>query len=86
MKWHRDRRVLLESGLFYICIEDNQWSVAIELIQKEDAYGDNWMQNLQSRHHRRYLEAMKECLLNIVPSIGTYAGAWTSGRISREES
>lgn len=78
-------RVLLESKLFYICVEDNEWSLAVELIQKEDDYGSNWMENLQRRLFEKYLEGMKIALLNRLPGIGTYQGAWMSGRIKREE-
>ena len=83
----RDRRVLLENDLFYICTEDNQWSVAVELIQK-DGYSDcqsAWLSGLQRTKYKRYLECMKTALLTRLPEIGTYAGAWTSGRITREE-
>lgn len=80
-----ERRAILESGLFYVCLEDNEWSVAVELIQKEEPWGDVWMENLQKRLYQRYLEGMKTCLLNRLPSIGTYGGPWTSGRIRREE-
>lgn len=78
------RRVILESKLFYICMEDNEWSMAIELIQKEDPYDDR-LCGLQSRHYRRYLEGMKTCLLERLPSIGTYSGPWTSGKIVKEK-
>lgn len=84
-KWlDRTREVLLESRLFYICIEDNEWSLAVELIQKEDPYDDH-LTGLQKQHYRRYLEGMKQSLLKRLPCIGTYAGAWTSGTIRREE-
>jgi hypothetical protein len=79
-----DRRVIMDNSLFYIAVQDNQWSVAVELIQKEDPY-DNRLSGLQARHYQRYLEGMKKCLLERLPSIGTYGGAWTSGCIKREE-
>ena len=37
----RSRRVILESKLFYIAVEDNEWSLAVELLQKEDPYDDH---------------------------------------------
>lgn len=80
-------RVILENELFYICIEDNEWSLAVELIQK-DGYSDcqsAWLSSLQRAKYKRYLECMKTALLTRLPEIGTYAGAWTSGRITREE-
>lgn len=81
---HR-RRVILESKLFYVCIEDNEWSIAVELIQKEEPYGASWMENLQARLCDKYLRGIKLCLLSRLPSIGTYSGAWTSGTIRRED-
>lgn len=79
-----DGRVLLESKLFYIALEDNEWSLAVELLQKEDPYDDH-LSGLQGRHYLKYLDGMKRCLLERLPSIGTYAGAWMSGTITREE-
>ena len=49
-----ERRVILENELFYICVEDNEWSLAIELVQK-DGYSDCesvWMAGLQKRRYR----------------------------------
>lgn len=81
----RSRRVILESGLFYIAVEDNEWSLAVELIQKEEPWGDVWMENLQKRLYGKYLDGMKRALLNRLPSIGTRCGAWMSGTIKRGE-
>lgn len=90
-KWIRNgafgdvsRRVLMESKLFYVCIEDNEWSLAVELIQKEDPY-DNHLLGLQKRHCQKYLDGIKKCLLSRLPSIGTYTGAWTSETLTAEE-
>lgn len=79
-----ERRVIMENNLFYIALEDNEWSLAVELIQKEDPY-DNHLNGLQSRHYLRYLDGMKRCLLELLPSIGIRTGAWTSGLIKRED-
>lgn len=78
------RRVIMESKLFYIALEDNDWSMAVELIQKEDPYDDH-LSGLQARHHQRYLDGMKTCLLERLPSIGIRTSAWTHGVISRED-
>lgn len=92
VKWMRSgpyglfsRRVLLENKLFCVCVEDNQWSVAIELIQKEEPWGLPWMENLQGRFYQAYMYALRDVLLERLPYIGTYAGAWTHGIITREE-
>jgi len=76
--------VLLESKLFYIALEDNEWSLAVELLQKEDPYDDH-LSGLQGRHYLKYLDGIKRCLLELLPSIGTYGGPWTSGRITKED-
>lgn len=76
----RSRRAILESGLFYIALEDNEWSLAVELIQKEEPWGDVWMENLQKRLYEKYLEGVKKALLMRVPSICPYGGAWTHGK------
>lgn len=82
----RSRRAILESKLFYIAVEDNEWSLAVELIQKEEPWGDVWMENLQKRLYEKYLEGVKKALLMRVPSICPYGGAWTHGKpITSEE-
>lgn len=83
-KWiSGDDRAILENKLFYIAVTDNEWSVAIKLIQKEQGYHDGNIENLQAKHYETYLEGMKECLFNQFEELGTYAGPWTSGRIRR---
>lgn len=57
-----ERRVILENELFYICVEDNEWSLAVELVQK-DGYSDcqsAWLAGLQKRRYREYLDSMKK--------------------------
>ena len=78
----RSRRAILENTLFYVAIEDNEWSVAVELLQKEfDDCED--LTGFQKRHYKSYLNGMQSCLLEILPGIGTYTGPWTSRRILR---
>lgn len=81
--WDGSRRLLLENGLFYIAVENNEWSLAVELVQKEDDYHS--LAGLQARHYEGYLSSMLAALLALLPSIGTYTGPWTSGRIKRED-
>ncbi len=76
--------VILENELFKIEVEDNTWSYAVKLIQKECWY-DNHLEGLQKKHYKNYLDGIKMSLLEIFPSIGCYGGAWTSGRITRED-
>lgn len=84
-KWlDRSIRVILESKLFYVGVEDNEWSVAVKLLQRDDPY-DNHLEGLQKRHYQQYLGGMKKALLERLPSIGTYIGAWSSGTITRDD-
>lgn len=78
--WLEDARVILESKLFHIAVEDNEWSLAVKLLQKEEPWGDVWMENLQKRLYEKYLEGVKKALLMRVPSICPYGGAWTHGK------
>lgn len=80
-------KYILESDLFLICVEDNEWSIAIELIQKDGCSDcqQAWLFGLQKRYYRRYLDEMKKILLEQYESIGIYSGPWTSGIITREE-
>ena len=78
-----DYGVILENNLFEIEIEDNEWSYAVKLIQKEDWY-DNHLEGLQKKHYENYLDGMKNILLELFESIGCYGGAWTHGTITRE--
>ena len=79
----KDYGVVLENNLFEIEIEDNEWSYAVKLIQKEDWY-DNHLEGLQKKHYENYLNGIKNILLDMFPSIGCYCGAWTHGTITRE--
>jgi len=83
-KWigRGERRAIMESSLFYVCLQDNEWSVAVELIQKE-TYDDRWPA-LQRRHYKTFLNGMRDCLFELFPELGVYGGAWTSGIIRRE--
>ena len=79
----REREAIMENGLFYVCLVDNEWSVAVELIQKVDPYGYS-LEGLQKKHYQKYLDGLKECLRMQFDAIGTYGGAWTHGIITRE--
>lgn len=80
----KDYGTIMENNLFEIEVEDNEWSYAIKLIQKECWY-DNHLEGLQKKHYQNYLDGIKIILLELFPSIGCYGGAWTSGTITRED-
>lgn len=84
-EWIRNERLaILENQLFYIAVEDNEWSYAIELLQKEDNY-DNHLAGLQKKHFEAYLAGIRDALFEQFDEIGVYKGAWTSGRIERKD-
>jgi hypothetical protein len=80
-----DDRAVLENKLFYIAVADNEWSIAIKLIQKEQGYYEGNIENLQAKHYKTYLDGIRDCLFNQFEELGTYTGPWTSGRIRRPE-
>lgn len=74
--------VIMENSLFEIKIEDNEWSYAVELIQKDD-YS---ISGLQKKYYKQYLDGMKDVLLLLFPEIGYWSGnCWTHGIIKRAE-
>lgn len=80
---NREQRAILQSELFYVAVEDNQWSMAVELIQKDAFFYST--EGLQRRHYRSYLNAIRDILFELFPTLGVYGGAWTSGTIRRED-
>lgn len=81
---NREEKAILENELFYVVTEDNEWSMAVKLIQKEqDYYKRGNIENLQAGLYKKYLEGMKNCWFNQFEEIGIYSGAWTSGTIKR---
>ena len=84
-KWiNNSIRVILENELFYIGVEDNEWSTAVKLLQKDDPF-DNHLEGLQKRHYKKYLDGMLETLLERLPNVWAYCGAWTSKSITKED-
>ena len=79
----REQKAILENDLFYIAVQDNQWSTAVMLIEKEDPW-DNCRTGLKAKQYQNYLDGMRDCLFEQFETLGTYGGPWTSGRISRK--
>lgn len=77
-------KAVLENSLFYITVEDNEWSMAIKLVQKEQSYYSKGnIVNLQAGLYMKYLNGIRDCLFNQFDELGTYEGAWTNGRIKK---
>ena len=75
-----DAHAVLENGLFYVALADNEWSIAVKLLQKQDWYQN--LEGLQAGLYERYLEGLKNILLRMFGKIGTYAGPWTHGTLA----
>lgn len=80
----RKQEAVLENDLFYIALEDNEWSVAVELIQKEAPWPQDYS-GLQCKHAQRYLDGIRNALFEQFDTLGIYAGPWTSGFIHKAE-
>lgn len=83
-KWiSRDRKAILENELFYVVLEDNEWSMAVELIEREDSWRD--YSGLRAGLYMIYLNGIREILLDMFGEIGEYAGAWTHRIVTKGE-
>ena len=82
--WYDGCCPIVENRLFIVVTEDNDWSVAVKLLQKNDPYDDHLV-GLQKKHYERYFNGMKNCLLNRLPKIGAYSGPWTHSVIHAED-
>lgn len=83
-KWvSRDQKAILENNLFYIALQDNEWSIAVELLQKEVLYCN--LAPLQKRHYEAYLNGIRDALFNQFDTIYIRTGPWTCGQLNREE-
>lgn len=82
--WRRESHAILENDLFYIAVEDNQWSTAVMLLEKDHPYLS--YDGLKAKHHLNYLHGIRECLFEQFDTLGIYGGAWTSGTIRKSTS
>lgn len=76
-----DRKAFLENRLFFIAIEDNEWSYAIELIQK----GPESLEGLQKRLYQTYLDSLRDIILDVYGEVSYRNGPWLHGTIVKED-
>lgn len=83
--YNGDCKILLKDDLFMIGLEDNEWSVAVKILQTE---ADSWYLDL-SPIQKEYLPYYRYCLMSALfemyNTLGIYGGAWTSGTIKQCE-
>lgn len=73
-----NKHAILENSLFYITIEDNEWSLAVELTQKDDYI------TFQKKNYQKYLNGIKNALFLQFDTLGVYGGPWMHGTIHKE--
>lgn len=73
------KRIILKSGLFYICVEDGEWGLAVELIQKK---GES-ISGFQKHRFEDYMSAIKNTLYDFVPYVYYRTSAWASALATR---
>lgn len=78
-----ERKAVMQNKLFYVAVQDNEWSMAVMLIQKDSCYVS--LNGMQKKHYQNYLNSIRDILFEQFETLGVYAGAWTSGRISRSD-
>lgn len=76
-----DRRAFAENELFFIAVEDNEWSYAIELIQK----GPESLAGLQKRLYETYLNSLRDIILDVYGEVSYRNGPWMHGTIHKED-
>lgn len=82
-EFENNKEILLRNNLFSIAIEDNEWSLAVELLETEDYYDSPNLDGLRYKHSNNYLNGIKETLLDMFGEIGIRTSAWTSGTIKK---
>lgn len=67
------KRLLAENNLFQFVFEDNNWSLAVELLHKPKSN-----EGLQSQMFPSFLEGLKTTLLDYFGTIQVRTGTWSS--------
>lgn len=78
----RDGRLLLSNKLFRIVLVDNEYSVAVELLQNEN--NSYCIENFQRRHFETYKKALQDCLFEQFDTLRIFTGIWTHGTITKK--
>lgn len=80
-KWiGRHKHAILENKCFYIALEDNEWSIAIELLIKDDANI-----HLQRKNAINFGKGIRDILLKNFDVIHIRTSTWTSERLTKEK-
>lgn len=79
-KWlDNETHCIIENNLFDIALQDNQWSIAVKLLCKDDETG------LHIKHFKEYDNALLKILFDLSDDVYGYAGAWTSQKLIKQD-
>ena len=70
---------LLQSDMFIVAFEDNNWSVGVELLLNPKCKNENLRKNL----FPTFAKGMRDILLDIVGEIHTRTGSWSTNIIDK---
>lgn len=73
----RKRHVIMDNKLFLIAFEDNDWSLAVEVLLKDGA-----RKGLQKQMTKSFIKGTKKILLKEFGTIYIRTGSWTSEPIT----
>lgn len=71
------QKLILENKLFRIVFENNQWSIAVKLLRKDDAN-----QGIAQQTFETFLQHTKDALLMQMPEIYVRNGSWGTTRVT----
>lgn len=75
----RRKHVILESDSFEIALEDNEWSIAFELLMKPDGNA-----GLKKNNAKSFGKGLRDILLDNFEKIYIRTSAWTCGKVTKE--
>lgn len=76
----RYKHIELSNKLFHIVLEDNEWSVAVEILPNESG-----KPGFQKRQLDQVAKGVRNILLDMFPTIHTRNGPWLSNELTRED-
>ncbi len=78
----RDMDIELENKFFWIGTAENQWSIALWIVMRDDEWEPD--ENLAMRHYWTYHDEIERMLLDQFGTICKRCGPWTSRTITKD--
>ncbi len=77
----KGKHQLLMNDMFIIAFEDNDWSVAVELLENPKSKNPNLRPNL----FPNFKKGMRDILLDLVDEIHVRTGSWSTQRVTKAD-